>query len=133
MTRASSAVVNFSAWTRRELVRVVGDVEQVLLPGRGLHQQQIAEMGEGLGGDVAEVLAVLDEPADDLERPASVAHRHRVRELVLDLAARGAQQGADRVVVDRLAAEHAGLVEQRERVARGPLGVTGDRLGGGRR
>ncbi len=60
-----------------------------------------------------------------------VAHGHRVRELDLDLAARRAEQRLDRGVVDLLAAEHPGLVQQRERVPRGALCVPSDRVRGG--
>ena len=84
--------MNFSAWMRRLLVGVGRDVEQVLLAGRRLHQEQVAEVGQGLGGDVAQVLTVLHQPADDLEDAPGVAHRDRIGQLVLDLAARRTQQ-----------------------------------------
>ena len=74
-------------------------------------------MRERLGRHVADVLAVLHQPVDDLERRAGVADRDGVGELVLDLAARRAEERLDNGVVDGLAAHDARLIQQRERVA----------------
>ena len=101
MTRAELAGRELLGLHAERLVGVGGDVEQVLLAGRGLDQEQVAEVPERLAGDVAEVLAVLDEPPDHLERAADVADGDDVGELVLDLGARRAEQRPDRVVVDR--------------------------------
>ena len=88
-------------------------------------------MRERLVGHVSDVLAVLDETIDDLERAARVADGNRVRKLDLHLAARRPQERLDRSIVHLQPAEHAGLIQQRERVSRGPLGVSRDRVGGG--
>ena len=69
-------------------------------------------MREGLAGDVPQVLPVEDEPVDELEGSLRVADRDDVGELELDLAPGGAEQRADRIVVDRVAAEDARLIEQ---------------------
>ena len=112
------------------VVAVGGDVEEVVLAGGGLDQEEVAEVGEGFGGDVAEILAVLDQAVDDLEGAAGVADGDGVGELVLDLGAGGAEEGGDDGVVDLAAAEDAGLVQERQRVAGAALGVARDGGGG---
>ena len=88
-------------------------------------------MGERLVGHVAQVLSVLDEAVDDLEGAPCVADGHAVRQLDLHLAAWSPQQRLDRGIVDLLSAEYPRLIQQRQRVAGGSLGVSGDRVGRG--
>ena len=109
------------------LVPVGLDVEEVVLSGSGLDQQEVPEVRERLGRHVADVLAVLHQAVDDLERGAGVADRDGIGELVLDLAARRAEERLDHGVVDGLAAHDARLIQQRERVAGRPLGLASDR------
>ena len=89
-------------------------------------------MPERLARHVAQVLAVLHEPVDDLERPADVPDRDDVGELELDLAPRRAEQRRTVTRSTVLPAEHGRLVQQRERVAGRAFGLARDRLGGRR-
>ena len=97
-----------------------GTSSRSVCPGRGLHEQQISEVDQRLGRDVAQVLTVLHQPADDLEYPLGVADRNGVGELGLHLAAGGPEQRADHLVVDRGPAEHPGLIQQRQCVREDP-------------
>ena len=101
----------------KALVSIGLDVEQIVLSGRRLHQEQVAEMGQGFGGDVPQVLSVLHQARHGLEDAPGVAHRHGIGQVVLDLALRSTQQRSHHIVVDRGAAHDAGLIQQRERVA----------------
>src|SRR5439155_6781739 len=112
----------------KRVVRVGGDVEQVLLTGRGLDEEQVADVADRLVRDVANVATLQDEAIDDLEDPPDVADRDDVGDLQLDLAARRSQQRADRLLVDRLAAQDGRLVEQGEGVARRAFGSARDRM-----
>ena len=93
---------------------------------------RFAEVREQIAGDVAQVVARLDEPVDRLERAAHVADRDDVGDLDPDLALRRAEQRPHDRLVDRRAAEHRRLVQQRQRVARRALRLSRDRVRGDR-
>ena len=109
---------------------VVGRVEQVGLAGRGLREEEVAEVGEDLVRHVAEVLPLLDQAVHELEHALGVADGHGVAERVLHVGATGPDERGDDVLVDRGAAENRCLIQERERVAERPLGLPGHRVCG---
>ena len=129
ITRVISAGLNFSAWIRNWSYASSGTSSRSCWPGAVLTRSRFRKWAKRLVGDVANVLTIGDQPSDDLERAAGVAYRDRIGELVLDLTAGRAQQGVHDVVIDLVPAQHASLVEQGERVARGPFGLPSDRVG----
>ena len=114
------------------LVRVRGQIEQILLARSGLDEQQVAEVPDRLVRHVAHVPAVEHESIDDLEDPPHIPDRHHVGDLELHLATGRAEQGAHRGFVDGLATEPGGLVQQGERIARRAFGSARDRVRRGR-
>ena len=127
MTRAISPGVNFSAWHRSCSYPSAGMSRRSSCPGAVLTSKQVPEVRERLGRHVADVLAVLHQAVDDLERRAGITDRDGIGELVLDLATRRAQERLNHGVIDGLAAHDARLIQQRERVARRTLGLASDR------
>ena len=127
---------------RRELVglgtqrrvRVGRDVEQVLLVGRGLDEQQVAEVGQRSRPSRC---AGPGRPAPDGSTDSNAPRRSPTATAsassTLDLGRRRAQQRPDHRFVDRRRPPSTrGLVQQRQRVARRPLRLPGDREGGRR-
>ncbi len=99
-----------------------------MLAGRGLDEQQVAEVREHLVGDVSEVLPLLHETADELEHALRVPDRDRVAERDLHVRAAAADQRQHDVLADLAGAEHRGLVQQRQRVADRTLRLARDRV-----
>ena len=68
-------------------VRVRLDVEEIFLAGGRLDDEEVAEVREDLGGDLAEILATLDQAVDRFEAAARVADRDGVGESRADPSA----------------------------------------------
>ena len=104
-----------------ELVR--GDVDQPLLPrvGHGVHEDQVTQALQEVGGEAARVVPRLDEPVDGAEHRGPVVRAEGVDDVVEDRDV-GDPQQADRPRVGDPCVVRAGeqLVEHRERVTRRP-------------
>ncbi len=110
----------------QDFVGIGRNIDQVVLSGRRFGQQQVPEVGQRLGRDVAQVLSVLNQPADNLERSPDVSNGEHIGQLDLHLPPRSAQQRTDDGIIDLETTHHGGLVQQRKSVSRGALGTPRD-------